>query len=455
MKRVIIVGAGPAGLAAAYKLAGKAEVLLIDQGKLVKERRCPSPQKCIHCKNCGKTDGVGGAGTFSDGKFIFETLIGKREVGSNLSEVIGRENERTYLKKAKEFFKKYGVEEIKLDANHMLRAEKIARIAAINDMDYIFSSQAHIGTDKLPELIEKIEIYLKLKGVKILTQEFTIKFDKSNVYTNKNSYSYDFLILAPGRKGADWLEEVLKENSIPVTYRAIDIGLRIETDAKVLENLIKVARDIKLSFRVPGNGDSIRTFCACPNGVVTRETYERKGFNLVNGACDSKKQTENSNFALLMSIPLTHSVHCNNYGDAIAKVFHFAGADKPVLQRLGDLKIGKRSKEEKLSEYRIKPTLKDVLIGDIGFGLPYRIMNGLLYGIERLSVPGLMEGLNQSSTLLYAPEMKRTGLKIKTNEYLEAAKNIYVAGDGSGFSRGITGAAASGILAADGILRNL
>ncbi len=456
-KNVVIVGAGPAGLAASYYLAGKADVKLIDAGVFARQRTCPSPHICIRCNKktgiCSKLEGIGGAGTFSDGKFLFETIFGGREVGSNLIEYLGdREEERHWISKAKEFFLSYGIPRPDIDKEKKRKAMEIDRVARINDMDYIFAAQSHVGTDKLPELIENIENDLVKNGVEIITNERILRFDDSKVYSNTKEYSYNSLILAPGRVGANWLEKALKENKIPVDYRAVDIGFRIETDAAVLEHLCSVSRDVKLSFRLPWNGDLIRTFCVCPNGVVTRETYG--SFNLVNGASDSdpSKQTSNTNFALLMSLPLKKKANPNNYGDHIALLFHDAGVDKPVVQRLGDINTHRRSREEKLNEYRIKPTLSDVFHGDVGIGMPYRIQHGLLYGIEKLSAPGLMEGLNQPSTLVYAPELKRNGLKINADKYLQAKEGIYVAGDGAGMTRGIITAAASGFLAAEGIL---
>ena len=458
-KRIIIIGAGPAGLAAAYKLTEKrdVEIILIDQGKRVMQRKCPDSEKCIKCKNCDKTHGVGGAGCFSDGKFIFETLIGNREVGSNLSEVVGIKGERFYMSEARKMFEYYLGKKLKIpDKNIIERAKRVYEIAGQNDMDYLFALQTHIGTDQLPPFIEKIEKNLMKKGVKIIANEKIIRFDGGLVYSEKNKYRYDFLIIAPGRSGATWMEEKLKENKMEYDYRAIDVGFRIETDAEVLKRLVEICRDVKLSFRIPWNGDLVRTFCVCPNGIVTRETYEKQEFNLVNGASDSKALSKNTNFALLMSIPLTHKANCNSFGESIAKLFYKSGKDKPVLQRLGDLQNNRRSKEEKIIEWRIKPTLKDVHVGDVGFGMPYRIQNGLLWAIKKLDESGLMKGLNQPSTLIYAPEIKRYGLKIITDKFLQTTmKNVYVAGDGSGFSRGIGGAMASGILAAEGILKEL
>jgi len=462
MTKIAIIGAGPAGLGAAYILAGKADVTIFEQGKSALERKCPNLKKCVHCNKrgglCDKLEGVGGAGANADGKFLGETLLGEREIGSNMLEYVqSRKRERELIINGMNFFQGYGVNPLSFGKDMMERAGEIEKIARINDMGYIVSRQAHVGTDKLPELIRGIEKDLSAKGVKIITGEKIETFNDHEIIGEKGSYPYDSLIVTSGRKGADWLEKVLKENNIRIDYREIDVGFRIETDAAVIKTLCDVSRDVKLSMRVPGNGDLIRTFCACPNGMVTRETYERAGFNLVNGASDSnpEKQTQNSNFALLLSIPLTHRANCNKYADAIAKTFYWAGTDQPVIQRLGELKADRRSKKEKLSEFRIKPTLEDAYFGDIGLAMPYRIVRSLLYGIEKLSVPGLMEGLNQDSTLLYAPELKRNGLRIPANEYLKVKEKVYIAGDGPGITRGIVAAAASGILAAEGILKEL
>ncbi len=462
MKRIIIIGAGPAGLGAAYRLAGEKnlEVTVIDRGKKSLERKCPSLEKCINCETCLKDSGIGGAGAFSDGKFTFETILGKRAVGSNLSEIIGPSLEKKYLLDAKAMYSYYGLSINPIDPKRLVKAEKVGKIAARNDMDYILTEQAHIGTDKLPAFINEIEKSLISKGIIFETSEEILYFDKNKVYSKKGEKEfrrdYDYLIVAPGRKGAIWLEEQMKRNKIAYGYRPIDFGVRVETDSKILEHLIEIGRDVKFEMMVPSHGTKIRTFCVCPNGKVMRETYHDGGFNLVNGASNSKDLSDNTNFALLMSIPLTNNANCNHYGDAIARVFKEIGVNHPVLQQLGDIKRDSRSRENKIYEWRIQPTLKDVHIGGIGWGMPYEIQKRLLVALDRLSAPGLMEGLNQDSTLLYAPEMKRNGLNVKTDEYCRTNNpKIRVAGDGAGKSRGITGASASGILAAEGILKDL
>ena len=204
----MIVGAGPAGWAAAYRLQGKADVTLIDAGKNVAGR-----VEDHKIDNGSSPYGMGGAGTFSDGKFIFETLIGKRATGSNLYELIGKDKEKEYFKRSREMFEHYFGSSIEIPNNTIMsRAREIDHIAAKNDMDYLFALQHHIGTDKLPGLMQKIEDELKTNGVDIVTEERILDFDSQKVYSNNNEYDFDYLLLAPGRGGSMWLENILNEN---------------------------------------------------------------------------------------------------------------------------------------------------------------------------------------------------------------------------------------------------
>lgn len=469
-KKIAIVGAGPAGLAAACTFVSEQEwsvsVTIFEQGNRVEERL---PEDLL--------SGVGGAGTYSDGKFIFETILGKRAVGSNLHELIGLEEERHYLLRAKSFFMRFyddlsgfpnwkdTTRWVGKDSSKLDEAKKISVIAARNDMDYIVTNEFHLGTDLLPNFIQKIQDFLEQKGVKFQTQEKVLDFTQLNqeikLITEDADYLFDYVILCPGRQGCIWLEKLLQQKNISHVTRPIDIGLRIETDQQILEHLVAIERDVKLEFRHP-NGDLIRTFCVCPNGLVVGEGIWKKQSedycsltHLVNGASSSTALSENTNFALLVRMPLRNEAKNNKYGNKIAEVYYEAGVEKPVVQRLGDLKKQRSSKQEKVSEWRIKPTLKDVMVGDVRIGMPARIMDDLVYGIKKLSVPGLMYGLDQDSTLLYGPEIKFHGIKVYTNKFLESVSmpSLFVAGDGSGFSRGIGGAMASGILAAEGILQ--
>lgn len=461
MKRAIIVGGGPAGLAAAYTLSRTKglEVTLIDQGKRVEQR---TREDAAY--------GIGGVGAFSDGKFIFDTIMGKRQIGTNLSE-LGLDD-KAYLIKAKEMFKQFYEPlhgKMKKPSKVKLRnALEIGTIAGRNDMDYIVAHDYHIGTDLLPRLIGTIQADLEKNGVNIITNERVYDFEKGKVLTRYNGdektkeYTADYVLIAPGRDGSKWLKQILEDKKIKHDTRPIDVGLRIEADYAVLRHLTEIERDVKLEFRAP-NGDMIRTFCVCPHGEVAKERKKPEfgglDFCLVNGASSSVNLSQNTNFALLVRMPLRGEGDNAGWGRKIAETYQKAGIDKIVLQRMGDLKQGRSSKPGKVNEWRVKPTLseEDYMPGDHGIGMPYRILSDLIHGINRLSVPGLLEGLNQDSTLLYGPEIKMHGIRIATNSYLESTSipDIYFAGDGTGFSRGIGGAMASGIRAAEGIISKI
>jgi uncharacterized FAD-dependent dehydrogenase len=274
---------------------------------------------------------------------------------------------------------------------------------------------------------------------------------------------YDRLVVCPGRDGSHWLSKILEKRKIKHGTRPIDIGVRVEADAEIMRHLTDVERDVKFEFKHP-NGDMIRTFCVCPYGQVTSEKKDPKvtdaTYCLVNGESRSERMSNNTNFALLVRMPLKEEASNGDYGRKIAELYEVAAkTGRVVLQRYGDLKQGRSSKREKMLEWRVQPTLdpEKFITGDIRIGMPARIMDDIRFGIDKLSATGLIEGLNQDSTLLYGPEIKFHGLNIYTDEYLQSTStpNIYFAGDGTGISRGIGGAMASGIRVAEGILKKL
>ena len=467
-KRVIIFGAGPAGLAAAYTLVENTkprelEIILIEQGKRVEERKATS--------EIDRAYGVSGVGPYSDGKFLFDTIIGKRQIGSNIHEIAGIEKELECILKSKEMFKRFYVPifgEMKEITPERLRgAEQIKMIAGMNGMDYIVAHDYHIGTDRLPELMKTIQDYLEKAGVKIITQERVVDFGEKSVRTldsndQNKDYACDYILCAPGRDGSVWLQKTLKEKNIAHKTRPIDIGYRIEADSAVLKRLTDIERDVKLEFRHP-NGDLIRTFCVCPYGKVAVEGKKPEfgglDFRLVNGASSSVHLSDNTNFALLVRMPLREDCDNAGLGTGIAELYKKTGASKITLQKMGDFKQQRSSKSHKIPEWRVRPTLEpeNYLVGDVRIGMSGRILDDLRYGITRLSVPGLMQGLDGDDTLLYGPEIKMHGVDILTNEFLESKsmENFFIAGDGTGVSRGIGGAMASGTLAAEGILKKL
>lgn len=475
-KTAVIVGAGPAGIGTALTLAnnskGKLKIFLIDQGKRVEERLITS--------SFDAANGFGGVGPYSDGKHVFETVLGRRQIGTNLGE-LEQNLDRECLTKAREVFKPFyekftGKSMQSPSEERIVKGREIARLAGKHDMDYVLALDYHVGTDLLPGLMKTIQDELEKKDVTIIAGTRVVDFDQNNVYLNtteslgKNKGTpdpekmpYDHLVVCPGRDGSHWLSQILKKRNIKHGTRPIDIGVRIEADAEIMRHLTDIERDVKFEFKHP-NGDMIRTFCVCPYGQVTSERKDPKvtdvTYCLVNGESRSERMSNNTNFALLVRMPLKEEASNGDYGRKIAELYEVAAkTGRVVLQRYGDLKQQRSSKREKILEWRVQPTLdsEKFITGDIRVGMPARIMDDLRYGIEKLSGQGLIEGLNQDSTLLYGPEIKFHGINIYTDKYLQSTSipNIYFAGDGTGISRGIGGAMASGIRAAEGILKNL
>lgn len=448
--KVAIVGSGPAGLFAAYKLAGHAEVTVIDKGKDVDKRKCPSPGKCkAKCKPCQILCGVGGAGLFSDGKIIFSDKI-----GNNLNDIVGQEKNYQLVKEVMKIFEEYDIKVEALSPEKEHKLQQLKKKARIVGGDFLYAPQTHVGTDKLIDLITNFKKDLEAKSVKFLDNTDVTKIDEGKVITKKEEIPYDKLILAPGRDpGSKWLEEVVNDIGIKYNYIPIDVGVRVEVPREITDEITNVVRDMKFYLRSETHKDLIRTFCTCPGGKVTRETHEE--FNLVNGHSDSNDSSPNTNFAFLVTMPLTAPLsNTNRYGYKVADLAYVTGVKKLILQRLGDVRRGGRSHVEKKHEFMVKPTLDDVIYGDIGLVLPYRIELDILEGLEKLDK--IIPGVANDETLLYAPEIKFHGLRPVTNKYLATnKKNIYVAGDGAGLSRGIGGAACCGVLAAEGILKEI
>lgn len=446
--KVAIVGSGPAGLFAAYKLAGHADVTVIDKGRDVDRRKCPSPKKCKDkCKPCQILCGIGGAGLFSDGKIIFSD-----KVGNNLTPLVGEAKNCKLVKEVMDIFGKYNVKVHNLTPGDEQKIQELKKKARMVGGDFLYAPQTHIGTDNLLDLIVNIKGDLENKGVKFLDRTEVLKIN-GKIITSKGDLDYDKVILAPGRVGFSWLEQAIKDLGIKYSYNPIDIGVRVEVPREITDEITNVVRDMKFYLRSTTHKDLLRTFCTCPGGKVTRETH--KGFNLVNGHSDSDDSSPNTNFAFLVTMPLTiPQSNTNSYGQGVANLYYITGVKKPILQRLGDIRRGGRSHYEKRHEFMVKPTLEDVIYGDIGLALPYRIEMDILEGLEKLDE--IIPGVANDETLLYSPEIKFHGLKPLTNKYLATSKeNVYVAGDGAGLSRGIGGAACCGILAAEGILKEL
>jgi hypothetical protein len=449
---VIIVGAGPAGLFAAHELSerSKLHILVIDQGYDVSRRKCPIMtlyKSCSKCSPCQVMCGVGGAGTLSSG------LLNLRpDIGGNLVQLV--KSDKTawgLINYVDQMFLKHGAPSKLYTPNHE-DSEKLERAAAAVGVKFIPIPQRHIGTDNAPRVIESIENDLKTRSIKFLLGKRVTQIDKKTVMLEDGTgFNSKYILVAPGRSGANWLAEEAKRLKIPTKYEPVDVGVRVEIPSVVIEPIISVSRDPKFHIYTATYDDFVRTFCVNHEGFVVQEVYDT--FIGVNGHAMAEQKSANSNFALLVRVELTQPLEDTTaYGRTIAMQTTTLGGGRPLLQRLGDLEGGHRSTWERIERGNVRPTLRNVTPGDIAMAMPYRIVADIVEGLEKLN--HVIPGVASTSTLLYAPEVKFSANRVYTNRDLETPiENVFVAGDGAGLSRGLVTAAATGIIAAHGILK--
>lgn len=455
MYHTIIIGAGPAGLFAAYELSKrKTNILVIDRGSSISQRMCPMLKKhnvrCYKCEICNTMNGVGGAGLFSDGKLNLSPTHGK----TNLMEFVSKKSANNIINEIDETLIGFGAPKVEYGIDFNLQ-KNLQKLAKTKNIDLMLLRQKHIGSDNLPGIIERMVNDLEKKGVKFLlntkVEDLIIKNGKYTgiLLDNGKKLESKFLISAPGRVGANWMQEQAKKRQIRLVHRGIEVGVRIEVLAKTYEHITNIMWDPPFFIKDNFTHDMSRTFCTNPNGFVVDERYT--GFNCVNGYARKDKKSKNTNFALLCDIKLTHPAEDTiAYGKQIGNISNIIGGGKPFIQRLFDLKKNQRSYWSRINKSSIKPTLTDVTPGDISLALPGRIVGNLLRSIERLDK--ISPGLNEDA-LLYGPELKFFSVKLLTNKHLETnINNLFVAGDGVGVAGNIVGAAATGIIAAKGII---
>lgn len=451
---VIIVGAGPAGLFAAHEAAARGlQVLLVDRGKDVHERGSISSEKRdeYSTEEIDWISGVGGAGIFSDG-----TLNLRPDIGGDLTEYTGREEESwSLVSYVDNHFLQFGApkEIISPDREEV---ELLKRKAAATDATFFEIPQRHIGSDKAYQVIKNFKDSLSERGV-----EFLLKCRVENLIIEEgvcqgivtdggDPITAKAVILAPGRAGSSWMEKLSKEIGLKARHGPIDIGVRVEVPKIVMDPVTRINRDPKFHIRTKTYDDFIRTFCTNDGGFVVKETYN--DYVGVNGHSFKGKSSDNTNFALLVRIELTEPIeNTSQYGRSVALMATTIGGKKPIIQRLGDLRRGRRSNASRISRNSFKPTLFDVTPGDLSMALPHRVVTNIIEGLDVLNhiIPGAASG----STLLYAPEIKYYAMKMEVDSKMQTnMKGLFVAGDGAGLSRDLINASATGVLAGRGIL---
>lgn len=445
---VIIIGAGPGGIFAAYELMQKVpelKIAVFESGNPLEKRRCPIDGKkiksCVNCKTCAIMSGFGGAGAFSDGKYNITN-----DFGGTLYEYIGKSTAIDLMHYVDEINLRYGGEGTKM---YSTAGTKFKKLCMQNKLKLLDASVRHLGTDinyvvlenMYAELKEKVEFHFNS-----YVDDLEASGDGYRVICGDTVYECDKCIVSVGRSGSKWMEKICERLNISTKSNRVDLGVRVELPAVIFSHLTDELYESKIVYRTEKFEDKVRTFCMNPYGIVVNENTN--GIVTVNGHSyeDPAKQTENTNFALLVekhfSEPFKDS---NGYGESIARLSNMLGGGV-LVQRFGDLIRGRRSTAKRIEEGFVRPTLS-AAPGDLSLVLPKRILDGIIemvYALDKIA-----PGTANDDTLLYGVEVKFYNMEVQLDENLETThKEFYVIGDGSGVTHSLSHASASGVYVA-------
>ncbi|NLN03477.1 MAG: NAD(P)/FAD-dependent oxidoreductase [Clostridiaceae bacterium] len=429
------------------------DILIIEQGKPIYERKCPIVQNitrnCISCKNCGIMNGFGGAGAFSDGKFNFTT-----EFGGWLHDYLPRETVMDLIEYADSINVSFGATTERY-STYSDEARELEKKALQNDLHLLMASVKHLGTENNLRILKNMYDYLAERiNIKCNTSVESISVNSDGTFnlqlSSGETVTCKYLIASPGRSGAEWFATQAEKLGIKLTNNQVDIGVRVELPAKVFEDITNVVYEAKLVYRTKQYGDNVRTFCMNPYGHVVTENVD--GLITVNGHSysDEKLRSENTNFALLVSNRFTKPFNePYQYGKRIASLSNMLGGGV-LVQRFGDLIKGVRTNEHRMSQSFTRPTL-NATPGDLSLALPKRHLDNIiemLFALDKIA-----PGTANHDTLLYGVEVKFYSARISLSDKLETPiPNFFACGDGAGVTRGLSQAAASGIYVARNIV---
>lgn len=443
---IIIVGSGASGVFASYEftvLDTPKKILMLDMGNPIEQRHCPiktgSVQRCIACKPCNIMNGFGGAGTLSDGKYNITTNF-----GGDLHNYLGKEKAIELMEYVDTVMCSFDRGNAKL---YSTASSKLKTMALQNNLHLLDAKVRHFGTDRNVEIL--YSIYEKIKDkvdIRFRTIVTNIGVEKDGFIVETEGQERFFcrdLILATGRSGSKWLSEICEEQEIEMMSNRVDIGVRVELPAEIFKHITDDVYESKIVYQTEKYNDLVRTFCMNPYGEVVAENTN--GIITVNGHAYSNPelQTENTNFALLVSNTFTEPFdNSNEYGESIARLSNMLGGGV-LLQRFGDLVRGRRSSERRMMKCFTRPTLQ-ATPGDLSLVIPKRQMDNIIEMIYALD--HIAPGTANEDTLLYGVEVKFY------NSYITVDKNLmtkipgfYCAGDGSGVTHSLSQASASGV----------
>ena len=453
---VIIVGGGPAAIFAALELAQASDldILLIEKGRDIDKRQCPARdtgEPCPPCSPCNLVCGLGGAGAFSDGKLTLSP-----QVGGRLSNYLGESNTEALISYVDEVYLKFGAPDKLYGIGEGV--DELRGKADLAGLRLVPMPIRHLGTEHCRSVLKAMWDYLSPHiEFRLETAVSTITVDNGEVKGIEteagDSLDCRYLILAPGREGADWLSKEADRLNLTMHSNPIDVGVRVEVPVAVMEELTNVLYESKLEFLSKSFDDRVRTFCMCPGGeVIMESTGGCDPVITVNGHSYADRRTGNTNFALLVSTTFTEPFNQPiAYGKYLARLANILSGGV-LVQRLGDLMEGQRSTPARIERGSVQPTLKNATPGDLSFALPYRYLTGIVEMLQAMDK--LAPGVASHHTLLYGIEVKFYSCRPQLSPSLETeVSNMFAVGDGAGVSRGLIQASVSGVVAAREILK--
>lgn len=453
---LIIVGAGSAGIFTAIellKLRSEKKILMIEKGQSVEKRHCPKirTQRCMHCKPyCHITTGFSGAGAFSDGKLSLSC-----EVGGDLPQLLGEDFVQETINYTDEIYLEFGADKHIEGIADPEAVKEIRKRAIQAGLKLVDCPIRHLGTEKAQQLYLAIEKYLIKSGVEIKfgyeCNDLVIKNEKccGVLATAPDGTQFEYkaeeVVVATGRRGANWLEKICTEHGVEHVPGTVDIGVRVEVRNEIIEKVNEVLYESKLIGYPKPFKNKVRTFCQNPGGFVSQENYDND-LAVVNGHSYKEIKSNNTNLAILVShnfnVPFNQPIA---YAQKVGELTNMLGAGHILVQRFGDILDGKRTWQKELSRSNLKPTLPDAVAGDITAALPYRAMVNIINFIQAMD--HVVPGFASTETLLYSPELKFYSNRVKMDENLNTSiSGLHCLGDSSGWTRGLMMASVMGVV---------
>lgn len=452
---VLIIGAGPAGIFTAIEMirrGSKKKITIVEKGKAVEKRRCPKAvlKRCVNCTpSCDITTGFSGAGAFSDGKLSLSC-----EVGGELPSLLGEDAAQALIDYTDTIYLDFGADSHVEGLVVTDEVKDIRRRAIGAGLKLVLCPIRHLGTEKAQELYLSIENHLIEHGVELLMEtECTNLIIENEACLGaviskagvQDSIYADSVIVATGRRGAEWLEEICEKYNIAHQPGTVDIGVRVEVRNEVMETVNRVLYESKLIGYPKPFKNKVRTFCQNPGGFVSQETYDN-GLAVVNGHSYKDLKSENTNVAILcshnFSVPFNQPIE---YAKKVGELTNMLADGRLLVQRYGDILDGKRTWEKELAHSNVRPTIPDAVAGDITSAMPYRAMLNIINFIQAMDQ--VVPGFAAYETLLYSPELKFYSNRVKMDSELNTnVKNLHTLGDSSGWTRGLMMASAMGVL---------